>query len=170
MVYNDFFIFSSAFLAFIILLLEIFFIYKAFVFLNKPQYHFKLQETENMYGSLYEGVTLGKRTFSSGFNIVTLVKKMLFMYFLVFLYDVPTYQIGMVSLLNVGFAAYIIYMKPLEDVFEFHKTYICELIIWIIELLAMLFVFNKQTNYLDSSFSLMNGWIIIALCCILILL
>lgn len=109
----------------------------------KPKYYLELKATENSYGALYEGLLINNKSFIRGFNLLNLLKKMTFMFFLVFLYNVPSFQILFVSLLNLVFAAYIIYVKPFEESSEYHKTYISEIIIWLVELIVLLFAYNE---------------------------
>ena len=69
---------------------------------------------ENNFGSIYEGLKLENNPFTYYYNIVLLAKKMLFMMFLVMFYSSPCLQVGLVSLLNIVMAIYIIKVKPLD--------------------------------------------------------
>lgn len=92
------------------------------------------------------------------------------MLFLVLLYDTPCFQIAMVSLLNLALAVFVILVRPMDDGYEFYKVLSCELIIWIIEMLALIFGFNDQSHNLNNDDHLTIGWFIIGLCTLLIII
>lgn len=87
---------------------------------------------------------------------------MLFMMFLVLFYTIPCIQIGLVSMLNMGMAAYLIKVKPLDDKDELIKQVGSELIIWLAEMFILGFAINQQTNQLEENGKLNLGWFVIA--------
>lgn len=70
---------------------ELYYILFGFLIMSKPDYYLKLKSTEYMYGALYEGLKIKKNCFILAFNLLNLIKKMAFMFFLVFLYNVPSF-------------------------------------------------------------------------------
>ncbi|CAK71424.1 unnamed protein product (macronuclear) [Paramecium tetraurelia] len=162
-------LFSSFIFCIIALFLEMAFIYSAILFMSKPDYVFKQRVTQNNYGAIYEGVKLEKNPFTYYFNIILLIKKMLFMMFLVMFYSMPYIQIGLVSLLNMAMAAYLIKVKPLEDKDELIKQVGSEMIIWLAELFIMGLAINEQSNQLEENGKLNLGWFVIASTSFLIL-
>lgn len=89
--------------------------------MQKPAYVFKQKVIQNNFGAIYEGVKLEKNPFTYYYNIILLIKKVLFMMFLVLFYSNPCIQIGFVSLLNMMMAVYLIKVKPFEDKDELIK-------------------------------------------------
>lgn len=87
--YDNGILLFSSFLGLVAFFAEIIFLYKSFVFMSKPKYVYELQSTLNNYGALYEGLVIQKNPFTYHYNILLLSKKMVFMFFLVFLYDAP---------------------------------------------------------------------------------
>ncbi|CAD8045498.1 unnamed protein product [Paramecium primaurelia] len=159
---NDPILFSSFLFCIIALLLEVIFIYLAILFMSKPPYVFKQKVIQHNFGAIYEGVKLEKNPFTYYFNIILLIKKMLFMMFLVLFYQIPCIQIGLVSMLNMIMAVYLIKVKPLEDKDELNKQIGSEMIIWLAEMFILGFAINEQTNQLEDNGKLNLGWCIIA--------
>ncbi|CAK66884.1 unnamed protein product (macronuclear) [Paramecium tetraurelia] len=159
---RDQILFSSFVFCTIALLLELGFIYSSILFMSKPDYVFKQKVIQNNLGAIYEGVKLEKNPFTYYFNIIILIKKMLFMMFLVLFYTIPCIQIGLVSMLNMGMAAYLIKVKPLDDKDELIKQVGSELIIWLAEMFILGFAINQQTNQLEENGKLNLGWFVIA--------
>lgn len=63
--------------------------YFGFIIINKKQYYLKLESVKLNYSSLYEGTKLKENKLSTSYNLILFVKKMLFMMFLVLLYNYP---------------------------------------------------------------------------------
>ncbi|CAD8065678.1 unnamed protein product [Paramecium sonneborni] len=162
-------LFSSFLFCIIALLIEVIFVYSAIIFMSKPAYVFKQKVIQNNFGAIYEGVKLQKNAFTYYFNIILLIKKMLFMMFLVMFYSIPCIQIGFVSLLNMMMAAYLIKVKPLQDKDELIKQVGSELIIWLAEMFIMGLAMNEQTNQFEDNGKLNLGWCIICSTSFLIL-
>ncbi|CAD8071405.1 unnamed protein product [Paramecium sonneborni] len=162
-------LFCSFLFCIIALLLEVVFIYSAIIFMSKPPYVFKQKVIQNNFGAIYEGIKLQKNPFTYYFNIILLIKKMLFMMFLVMFYSIPCIQIGLVSLLNMMMAVYLIKVRPLEDKDELIKQVGSELIIWIAEMFILGLAMNEQTNQLEDNGKLNLGWFVIASTSFLIL-
>ncbi|CAD8157663.1 unnamed protein product [Paramecium pentaurelia] len=167
--FKDPVLFSSFLFCIIALLLEVAFIYSAILLMSQPAYVFKQKVIQNNFQAIYEGVKLEKNPFTYYFNILLLIKKMLFMMFLVFFYSIPCIQIGLVSLLNMIMAVYLIKVKPLQDKDELIKQIGSEIIIWLAELFIMGFAINEQSNQLEDNGKLKLGWIVIASTSFLIL-
>ncbi|CAK55844.1 unnamed protein product (macronuclear) [Paramecium tetraurelia] len=151
----------SSISALITFFLEIYFIYLCFQLMNKDLATLKLKETQQNYGSLFEGLKLVQNHFHHYFNLFVVIKKATFMAILVFLYDTPCLQISLVSILNLSQALLFLYNKPLEDQNELIKQIICELILWMSVMLILVYGFNEQTNILDSHQISNIGWMII---------
>ncbi|CAD8048544.1 unnamed protein product [Paramecium sonneborni] len=151
----------SSICAIIAFFLEIYFLFNCFSLMNKGVPTYKLQQTKQNYGSLFEGLKLGKNSFNSYFNILIVIKKCFFMALLVFLYNFPVLQISFVSLLNLLQALFLFFKRPLEDQNEFIKQITCEIILWLTEILILVFSFNEQSQILNSTQIINIGWAII---------
>ncbi|CAD8066144.1 unnamed protein product [Paramecium primaurelia] len=158
----------SSLFAFIFLFCEMIFIYFGIIVMSNKRFYFDLQEVQLKYGALYEGIELDSNPYSLYYNIVLFTKKLLFMFFLVFIYDYPLFQIGFISLLNAIFFTYIIYNKPLIDKSEYYKQIITEILLWITELLILLIGFGQQSEFFVYESYIKIGWVIVTILTLLI--
>ncbi|CAD8069547.1 unnamed protein product [Paramecium sonneborni] len=166
---SDPILFTSFLCCLVAFVIEIVFISMAVNFMSKPSYVFKQKFNIDCFGAIYEGIKLEKNPFTYYFNIILLIKKMLFMMCLVMFYSSPCLQIGLVSLLNIIMALYLIKISPLEDKDEQFKQVGSEILIWFTEMLILAFAINEQSNSLNEDSQLIIGWCVITLTSILIL-
>ncbi|CAD8062024.1 unnamed protein product [Paramecium sonneborni] len=167
---SDPILFTSFLCCLVAFAIELIFISIAINFMSKPTFVFKQKFNVNYFGAIYEGIKLKQNPFTYYFNIILLVKKMLFMMFLVMFYSSPCLQIGLVSLLNIVMALYLIKNQPLKDKDEYQKQVGSEILIWFAEMLILAFAINEQTNSLTEDSQLIIGWCVITLTSTLILL
>ncbi|CAK78000.1 unnamed protein product (macronuclear) [Paramecium tetraurelia] len=158
----------SSLFALVLMFCEMYFIYFGVIVMSNKRFYFELQEVQLKYGALYEGIELDSNPYSLYYNIVLFTKKLLFMFFLVFLYDYPLFQIGFVSSLNAIFFTYIIYNKPLIDKSEYYKQITTEVLLWITELLILLMGFGQKSEFLGYQSFIEIGWVIITILTLLI--
>ncbi|CAD8148104.1 unnamed protein product [Paramecium pentaurelia] len=166
---NDPILFTSFLFCLIAFVIEIVFIFMAINFMSKPSFVFKQKVSLDNFGAIYEGIKLDKNPFTYYFNIILLIKKMLFMMCLVMFYSSPCLQVGLVSILNIVFALYLIKIQPLEDKDELFKQIGSEILIWLAEILILGFAINEQSKSLNEDSQLVIGWCVIALTSSLIL-
>ncbi|CAK90738.1 unnamed protein product (macronuclear) [Paramecium tetraurelia] len=150
----------SSICAIFVFFLEVYFIYNGFVFMSKDQAIYKLPNTKQNYGSLFEGLNLERNRFNYYFNLFIVVKKVAFIALLVFLYNTPCLQISLVSLLSLTQGLFLFFNQSLEDHNELTKQITCEIILWIAEILILTFGFNEQSNILNRLQILNIGWIV----------
>ncbi|CAD8052108.1 unnamed protein product [Paramecium sonneborni] len=151
----------SSICAIIVFFLEIYFLFNCLSLMSKDVATYKLQVTKQNYGSLYEGLKLNRNHFIYYFNLFIVIKKGLFMALLVFLYNTPTLQISLVSLLSLSQVLFLFLNKPLEDQNEHVKQIICEIILWLSEILILVISYNEQSQNLNFSSIINIGWSII---------
>ncbi|CAD8148757.1 unnamed protein product [Paramecium pentaurelia] len=151
----------SSIFAIIMFFIETYFIYNCFLLMSKDQVTYKLQQTQQNYGSLFEGLRLERNRFNYYFNLFIVIKKALFIALLVFLYNTPCLQISLVSLLSLTQVLYLLLNRSLEDQNELIKQILSELILWLSEILILSFGFNEQSNIFNYSQMTNIGWIII---------
>ncbi|CAD8146759.1 unnamed protein product [Paramecium octaurelia] len=156
-------LFTSFLFCLIAFAIEIAFIKMAINYMSKPAFVFKQKASIDNFGAIYEGIKLDKNPFTYYFNIILLIKKMLFMMCLVMFYSSPCLQVGLVSLLNIVMALYLIKIQPLEDKDEQFKQVGSEIFIWLAEMLILGFAINEQSNSLNEDSQLLIGWCVIAL-------
>ncbi|CAD8151416.1 unnamed protein product [Paramecium pentaurelia] len=166
---NNPILFTSFIFCLIAFVIEVTFISMAINFMSKPSFVFKQKINLDNFGAIYEGIKLDKNPFTYYFNIVLLIKKMLFMLCLVMFYSSPCLQVGLVSLLNIVMALYLIKIQPLEDKDELFKQVGSEILIWLAEMLILGFAINEQSKSLDEDQQLTIGWCVISLTSCLIL-
>ncbi|CAD8151440.1 unnamed protein product [Paramecium pentaurelia] len=165
----------SYYLSLISLIAHLLFIYYGLIAISKKQYEFVTLIYKQKHESFLEGnPEYHQNQFVKYYNIIILIKKMMFMFALIFLYHCPYFQILISSIQNIIFIGYILLIKPLKDINEFYKVILTECILWLEQLLILLIYYIQSgTNQLDQSqISNMQilGWIIIGLSVVMLLI
>ncbi|CAD8148089.1 unnamed protein product [Paramecium octaurelia] len=166
---SDPILFTSFLFCLLAIAVELTFISMAINFMSKPAFVFKQKLSLDNFGAIYEGIKLEQNPFTYYFNIVLLFKKILFMLCLVMFYSSPCLQVGLVSLLNIAMALYLIKVQPLQDKDEQYKQVGSEILIWLAEMLILGYAINEQSNSLSVDSQLTIGWFVIALTSCLII-
>ncbi|KAM3133408.1 hypothetical protein pb186bvf_014412 [Paramecium bursaria] len=124
---------------------------------------FHLVKDQQKYGSIYEGLKL-KHRYYKYYNLFLLLKRLLFMIYLVLPYSDPLFQItGLISLQIIQ--VIFILMKPIKEQFEENKQTLCEILMLIIEISIFILVIDDFFNFTDRP---VIGWICIVLITILL--
>ncbi|CAD8148113.1 unnamed protein product [Paramecium octaurelia] len=165
----------SYYLSVIAFIAHLLFIYYGLNALSKKQYEFVTKAYKQKHESFLEGnPEMHQNQFVKYYNLAILIKKMMFMFSLIFLYHCPFFQILMSSIQNIIFIGYIILIKPLKDINEFYKVILTECILWLEQLFILLIYYIQSgTNQLEQSqISNMEilGWVIIGLSVVMLLI
>ncbi|CAK62555.1 unnamed protein product (macronuclear) [Paramecium tetraurelia] len=165
----------SYYLSVIAFIAQLLFIYYGLNAISKKQYEFVTQTYKQKHESFLEGnPEIHQNQFVKYYNLMILIKKMMFMFSLIFLYHCPSFQILISSIQNIIFIGYIILTKPLKDINEFYKVILTECILWLEQLFILLIYYIQSgTNQLDQSqISNMEilGWVIIGLSVVMLLI
>ncbi|KAM3133418.1 hypothetical protein pb186bvf_014422 [Paramecium bursaria] len=115
------------------------------------------------WGSIYEGLQLKSR-YKKYYNIFLLSKRLLFMIFIVLLYQWPIFQITGLMSLSI-FQIYYLCFNPLKEQMELRKQLICEIYIFLLLINIFILVFDDLMKIVQRSYI---GWICI--CLIMLLL
>ncbi|CAD8061996.1 unnamed protein product [Paramecium sonneborni] len=165
----------SYYLSIFALIAQLQFIYYGLNAISKKKYEFVTQTYKQKYESFLEGnPDIHQNQFVRYYNILILMKKMIFMFALIFFYNNACYQISISSILNIIFIVYIILIRPLKDIDEFYKVILTECILWFEQLMILIIYYIQSgDNLLDQSqIERMQilGWVIIALSVFMLLI
>ncbi|CAD8198174.1 unnamed protein product [Paramecium octaurelia] len=125
---------------------------------------------QQRYGSIFEGLNLNG--YCKYTNAIILLKKLLFMFLLIFTYQDPLFQSINLAFLSLIQSLLIFYFKPFEDQNEYKKQFSCEINITITLFLISILIIDQDLhlNFFTEEDKINLGWCcIICISCILII-
>ncbi|CAK94557.1 unnamed protein product (macronuclear) [Paramecium tetraurelia] len=112
------------------------------------------------FGSIIEGIKL-KNNYQKCFNVILLIKKLMFMIILVFCYEDPLSQTVNLFLLSLITALYLFHHKPIEDQNEYNKQLSTEISLCLTYVFLIILIINEQIKRLNIKEQSYIGWICI---------
>ncbi|CAD8193166.1 unnamed protein product [Paramecium pentaurelia] len=152
-----------AFILYIIICLVIIYL------LGKNKLSLKQNNNIEKFGSIIEGIKI-KNNYQKYFNVVLLVKKLMFMVILIFCYEDPLSQTVNLFLLSITTALYLFHHKPNEDKNEYIKQLSTEINLCLTYIFIIFLIVNDQIKKLNNKEQSYIGWICIVLITSIILI
>ncbi|CAD8047667.1 unnamed protein product [Paramecium sonneborni] len=143
------------FLAFYILITFI-----SFKIVDKKRYALQQFQYSVKFGSVVSGLKISK--YQKLYNPLLLIKKFLFMAFLIYLYDYPIIQVLQVTLLSLTTLIALITYQPIKERLELIKQITCETSQFVTLVFFTFFCINDLIKFLNEDQKLIIGWIVIS--------
>lgn len=160
----------SQYLSLLALGLYLFILMQCCMVMFRDKITLKDRKHKNKFGSLYENIKLTSNKLGLLYNPLLLLKKLLFMYFLVMLYSEPVIQIVAISSLSSVFAIYLIICKPFEQKIQLRKEIQSEVLLFLCEIMIILYSVDDSVLYFNEDERVLIGWAVVALITIILIL
>jgi hypothetical protein len=85
------------------------------------------------------------------------------MVFLIYVYDLPIQQIGIISLIHTLVVILFLVLRPLNDLNETIKAISCEVLLSISLFFIWIYAVDDQVHFFEYSQRFLLGWCIIGL-------
>ncbi|CAD8213269.1 unnamed protein product [Paramecium pentaurelia] len=153
---TNFFIRFSSLLAFFASAIYIISIYYVIQVSQMKKYALNNKAIQAKYGCIFDGIKINQ--FSKYLNTILLIKKLTFMFLLIFAYEFPTFQTVSITLLSTSMSLFYIFFNPLKDKLEYFKQLFSEVSISFTLLSITILTCDFELVYFSYQVRQYFGW------------